>query len=82
MIWKFLINVRQRSLGKTVYCGNIRLLTTRRTKAGKVVPAICCFCTSKDTGTYWFIFQASINKTSAPRIFVNPQTKFVVLKQT
>ncbi|KRZ27782.1 hypothetical protein T4B_3532 [Trichinella pseudospiralis] len=22
MIWKFLINVRQRSLGKTVYCGS------------------------------------------------------------
>ncbi|KRX93751.1 hypothetical protein T4E_7075 [Trichinella pseudospiralis] len=80
MIWKFLINVRQRSLGKTVYCGS--LFTIHDFVAGKVLPAICCFCTSKDIGTYWFIFQASINKTSAPRIFVNPQTKFVVLKQT
>ncbi|KRZ75169.1 hypothetical protein T10_1169 [Trichinella papuae] len=23
MIWKFLINLRQRSLGKTVYCGRV-----------------------------------------------------------
>ncbi|KRY50151.1 hypothetical protein T03_1310 [Trichinella britovi] len=41
---------------------------------GKLVPAVCCLCTGKDIGTYWFIFQALINKAAVLRVNLNPET--------
>ncbi|XP_003367387.1 hypothetical protein Tsp_13817 [Trichinella spiralis] len=42
--------------------------------AGKLVPAVYCSCTGKNIGTYWFIFQALLNKAAVLKVNLNPET--------
>ncbi|KRZ71368.1 hypothetical protein T10_12387, partial [Trichinella papuae] len=51
-----------------------QLFTIHAFVLGKLVPAVYCLCTGKDTGTYGFIFQALINKAAVLRVNLNPQT--------